>query len=165
MLTKDELDYLSKIPRNKKVSVKPFDPQARRVGDLIVSKIKKALSDLEVLFMGATALEIAGQNDIDIYMLSEPSKFGEHLPTLEKLFGKPKSTYDTFIEWSFTENGYPIELYLTEPPERQIRVYEILKSNKELLKEYEDLKLKFSDKSFRDYQRAKYEFYSKILNL
>lgn len=108
---------------------------------------------------------LRGTCPIDIYVLSEPSKFGKRLPTLEKLFGKPKSTHDTFIEWSFTEIGYSIKLYLTEPPERQIRVYEILKSNKELLKENEDLKLKFSDKSFRDYQRAKYEFYSKILNL
>jgi len=52
---------------------------------------------------------------------------------------------------------------LTEPPDRQIKVYDILKSNKELLKEYEELKLKFNGKSFIDYQRAKYMFYNKIL--
>lgn len=77
--------------------------------------------------------------------------------------GKPKNTHDAFVEWSFTESEYPVELYLTEPPERQIKVFEILKSNKELLKEYEELKLKFNGKSLRDYQRAKYEFYSRIL--
>jgi len=162
MLTKDEKDYLAKIPASKKVSIKPFDPQAKRAGDSIVSKIKKTLPDLEVLFMGATALEIAGQNDIDIYVLAKQKDFDKYLPTLKKLFGKPEHVHKTFIEWEFKENGYPVELYLTEPPERQIKIYEILKSNRKLLKEYEDLKLSFNDKSLRDYQRAKYEFYHEV---
>ncbi len=163
MLTQDEENYLAKIDPTRKVSISAFDPRAKETGDLIVKRIKDKLPDARVLFMGATALGIAGQNDIDIYVLSESSKFGEHLPILEKLFGKPKNIHETFIEWSFTEKGYPVELYLTEPPDRQIKVYDILKSNKELLKEYEELKLKFNGKSFIDYQRAKYMFYNKIL--
>ena len=141
----------------------PFDSKAKEVGDSIIRKIKSNLTNIEILFMGATALEIAGQNDIDIYLLSKPKDFDKHLPALEKLFGKPKHAHKTFIEWSFTENNYPVELYLTEPPERQIRVFEILKSNPRLLKEYEELKLEFNNQSFRDYQRAKYEFYNRIL--
>lgn len=164
MLTKDEKDYLAKIPASKKVSVKPFNLQAKRVGDSIVSKIKKALPDPEVLFMGATALGVAGQNDVDIYVLSKPKDFNKYLPTLKKLFGEPQHIHKIFVEWKFKENGYPVELYLTEPPERQIKVFEILKSDKELLKEYENLKLGFDRKSFRDYQRAKYEFYNEILS-
>lgn len=164
MLTKDEKDYLKKIPASKKASIKPFDQQAKKVGDSVVSKIKKALPKVKVLFMGSTALGIAGQNDIDIYVLSEPKDFGKYLPNLKKLFGAPKHTHKTFIEWKFDESGYPVELYLTEPPEKQIKVFEILKSNKKLLKRYENLKLKFNGKSFRDYQRAKYEFYNQILS-
>lgn len=163
MLTQDEENYLAKIDPTKKVIILAFDPKAKETGNLIVERIRDKLPTALVLFMGATALGIAGQNDIDIYVLSESSKFGEHLPILEELFGKPKNTHETFVEWSFTENEHPVELYLTDPPERQIKVYEILKSNKEQLKEYEDLKLKFNGKSFRDYQRAKYEFYNRIL--
>lgn len=62
-----------------------------------------------------------------------------------------------------TQDGVDIAIYLTKPPERQIRVYEILKSNKNLLKEYETLKQRFNNKKYKDYQRAKYEFYNKIL--
>jgi len=169
MLTKGELDYLSKIPEGKKVFIKPFDPKAKKVGNLIVSKIKKELPDLEVLFMGAAALEIAGQNDIDIYALADPKDFNKYLPTFENLFGKlakqGKYVKKTFIEWKFKKNGYEVEVYLTEPPERQIRVFEILKSNKKLLKEYEDLKVSFDRKSYKDYQKAKYEFYNRILSM
>lgn len=85
MLTKDEKDYLKKIPASKKASIKPFDQQAKKVGDSVVSKIKKALPKVKVLFMGSTALGIAGQNDIDIYVLSEPKDFGKYLPNLKKL--------------------------------------------------------------------------------
>jgi len=164
MLTKEEKDYLKKVPASKKVSVKPFDPKAKKVGESIIAKIKKTLPKSKVLFMGATALGIAGQNDLDIYVLAKSRDFSKHLPKLKQLFGNPKNIHKTFVEWNFTENGYPVELYLTEPPERQIKVHKILKSNKKLLKEYEDLKLKYNGKSFRDYQKAKYEFYHTILN-
>lgn len=163
MITKDEENYLSKINPNKKALIKPFDLKAKRVGKSIVSKIKKSLPNLKVIFMGATALEIAGQNDIDIYILSNLKNFNKYIPALRKLFGKPKHIHKTFIEWNFEENDYPVELYLTEPPKRQIEVFKILKSNKKLLKEYENLKLNFNGKNFRDYQRAKYEFYNRIL--
>lgn len=163
MLTQDERNYLAKIDPAKKASISPFDPKAKETGDLMVKRIKVQLPDVQILFMGATALEIAGQNDIDIYVLSNSKDFNKYFSILGKLFGKPKNIPETFTEWSFTENGYSVELYLTEQPERQIKVYEILKSNKELLKEYEDLKFKFNGKSFRDYQRAKYEFYNRIL--
>lgn len=75
MITKDEEDCLSKINPNKKTLIKPLNPKAKRVGKSIVSKIKKALPNLEVIFIGATALEIAGQNDIDVYVLSSHKYF------------------------------------------------------------------------------------------
>lgn len=163
MITEEERKYLAKIPADKRVSIRPFDPQVKRTGESIVSRIKKELPNSKILFMGATALGIAGQNDIDIYVISNLKDFGKYLPTLEKLFGKPKHIHKTFIEWKFEENNYPVELYLTEPPERQIRVFKILSSDKKLLKEYENLKLSFNGKSYRNYQRAKYEFYNRIL--
>jgi len=163
MLTQNEKNYLVKINPNKRVSVKRFDPKAKEIGELIISKLKEKFSTLKILFMGATALGIVGQNDIDIYVLANPKDFAIYSPILKELFGKPGHIHKTFIEWSFTKNDYPVELYLTKPPKKQIKVFEILKSNTKLLKEYESLKLKFDGKSFRDYQKAKYEFYHKIL--
>jgi len=167
MLTKEERDYLSKIDPSKKVSIYPFDPKGKALGEAIVKQIKNHFPDLEVLFMGSVALGISGQKDIDIYALADPKDFDKYLPTFEKLFGKidkqGKYVKKAFVEWKFQKDGYEIEIYLTEPPERQIKVYEILKSNQILLKEYEDLKLSFNGKSYKDYQKAKYEFYNRIL--
>ena len=164
MLTQDEIIYLKKIPQDQKSTIYPFDPKAKETGLLIVSKIRSALPDVNVLFMGSTALEIAGQNDIDIYILADSKDFDKYLPELTKIYGKPKNVHKTFIEWSFTQNHYPVELYLTEPPDSQIKVFEILKADKHLLKQYDSLKLTMKGKSQRDYQRKKYEFYNKLLN-
>jgi len=167
MLTQEEKDYLSKLDHKRKVSIHPFDPKGKALGEAIAKQIKSHFPNLEVLFMGSVALEISGQKDIDIYALAIPEDFDKYLPIFEKLFGevdkKGKYVKKTFIEWKFQKDGYEIEVYLTEPPDRQIKVYEILKSNQKLLKEYEDLKLSFDGKSYKDYQEAKYEFYNRIL--
>ena len=167
MLTKDEKDYLSKVDPSRKVSIHPFDPKGKALGESIVKQTKNHSPDLEVLFMGSVALGIVGQKDIDIYALADTEDFGKYLPTFEKLFGKldkqGKYVKKTFVEWKFQKDSYEVEVYLTESPERQIKVFEILKSNKKLLKEYENLKLSFNGKRYKDYQKAKYEFYNRIL--
>jgi len=167
MLTKEEKDYLSKIDPSRKVSIHPFNPKGKKLGEEIVKQIKNHFPNLEVLFMGSVTLEISGQKDIDIYALADPKNFDKYLPTFEKLFGKVDKQGEyvkkTFVEWKFNKGGYEIEIYLTEPPERQVKVYEILKSNKKSLKEYEELKSSFDGKSYKDYQKAKYEFYNRIL--
>lgn len=167
MLTQDEENYLSKIDPMRIVQVYPFDPRGKTLGDEIVAQIKSVLPNANVLFMGSVALEIAGQKDIDIYILSERSSFNNFLPELEKLFGEINKQGDyvkrSFIEWKMQKEGYEIEIYLTEPPQRQIDVYNTLKSNDKLRQKYEDLKVSFNGKSYKDYQKAKYEFYNEIL--
>ncbi len=165
MITKGEEDFLKNIPISKKTSVNPFDPKSKLIAEQIISKLNNVFPELKVLHMGASALGISGQNDIDIYILCEEKDFDKYFSGLEKIFGKRDDK--NVIQWSFKKDGFDIELYLTDPNspsmQRQIKVFEILKPNKELLKEYEKLKESMNGKSFREYQRKKYEFYNKIL--
>lgn len=166
MLTNDQQNYLAKIDPRKSVHIYSFDPKGKNIGERITSRIRNVLPQVEVLFMGSVALGIAGQKDIDIYILSNKKNFAKYLPQLEKLFSKAdKKVHDDFIEWNMREDGFELEVYLTEPPEEQIKVFEILKYNKQLLKEYENLKLKFQSKKLKDYTKAKYEFFNMILSL
>lgn len=168
MFTKDERDYLSKIPQDKIVYIHPFDNRIVKTAKDIIFSINKIYPPLEIKHMGASALEISGQNDIDIYAFSDPDEFDKFLPGLTDLFGKPIHKHKTFIEWKFNKNNYHVEFYLTAKDSRtmkkQIKVFEILKNNPNLLKEYERLKESMNGKSFREYQEKKYEFYHKILN-
>lgn len=45
----------------------------------------------------------------------------------------------------------------------QVRMFEILKNNSKLLKEYEQIKFASDGLSFREYMRRKYEFFNKVL--
>ena len=168
MLTKDEESYLNKIPEDKIVNINPFDNRIIKTADEITASIIKIYPNLEIKHMGASALEISGQNDIDIYVFSDPIDFDKYLLGLTKLFGKPLHVHEKFIEWQFTKNGFDIEFYLTskdsETMKKQIEVFKILRNDKNLLKGYEELKEGMNGKSFKEYQRKKYEFYHKILN-
>lgn len=168
MFTKDELNFLNKIPSNKKVGIYPFNPKANSIAVKLIESIKNVCPDLQVKHMGASALGISGQNDLDIYAFSDPEYFNKYIPGLVKIFGEPLNEHDTFLEWKFKKEGFDIELYLTEKDsrtmKRQIKVFEILKENKDFLKEYEELKESMNGKSFKKYQEKKYEFYHRILN-
>jgi GrpB-like predicted nucleotidyltransferase (UPF0157 family) len=168
MLTNDEKDFLSKIPADRKIRIFPFDPKVTRIAEDIIKSINNTYPNLEVKHMGASALGISGQNDVDIYAFSDPSGFDKYLPGLIKLFGEPLHRHETFCEWKFKKDGFDIEFYLTkkdsETMQKQIKVFEILKNNKDPLKEYENLKASMNGKSFKEYQEKKYEFYHKILD-
>jgi len=118
--------------------------------------------------MGSAALKISGQNDIDIYAFSNPKNFSKYLPQLIKLFGEPLHRHETFIEWKFKKDKFDIEFYLTsknsETMKKQIKVFEILKKNKNILNEYEKLKESMNGKPFKEYQEKKYNFYHKIID-
>ena len=168
-LTKDQKKYLRKIPVNKIVKIYPFDRNISKVSKKIIQAVKVIYPDLEIRHLGASALGISGQNDLDIYAFANPSGFDKFLPGLIKLFGKPLHKHETFIEWNFIKSGFAIQFYLTDPNSSsmkdQIKVFEILKKNGKLLSRYEILKKTMNGKSFREYQRKKYDFFNKVLGV
>lgn len=169
MLSQDEADYLGKIPDGKRAGIFPFDPKGPDTAKEIINQIEDIYPNLEVRHMGASALKISGQNDLDIYAFSAPEDFQKYLPGIIKVIGTPIHSHGSFIEWSFRKNGFDVQFYLTQKDsptmQKQIRIFEILKSSPDLLKEYEKLKESMNGRPFREYQEKKYEFYHKVLSL
>lgn len=167
MLTSHEENYLNKIPEDKIVIIKPYSSALEEIAYEIIDSIKEEYPNLEIFHMGASALKISGQGDIDIYCLTASINFHKYLPYLKELFGEPKYEREHSVGWELEREGYPIELYLTDPDseamQRQITIFEKLKNNPDLLEEYKNLKESMNGKSFREYQRQKYEFYHKVL--
>ena len=168
MLTEAQEKYLLTIPDDILVRIKDFDSMIYDISSKLIKKIKDT-TGLGVGFWGASALGIAGQNDIDLNILSEPAEYYIYLPKLKELFGEPKKEIPSLVKWEFNQDGFDVELYLTNKNSLQLaeqrRVYEILKSNQELYSDYEKLKRESDGISFRDYMRRKYEFFNKILSL
>jgi GrpB-like predicted nucleotidyltransferase (UPF0157 family) len=166
MLKESQEKYLSTLPDGKIIVVKPFDPKVLQAAKEILDQLHQALPDLIIHFGGASALGIAGQNDIDINILATPEEYEKYSPIIEQIFGEPKR-HGTSIKWEFIKNGFDVELYLTNKNspnlQDQIRVFEILSHNKELRDEYEHIKLPYGAIDFKEYMRKKYEFFNKIL--
>lgn len=167
MLTAEEEKYLTTIPETKLASVVSFNNKVKGVSNGLIESVHAIFPDAEILFMGASALGIAGQNDIDLYLLALPTDFAKYQAGIIGLFGQPSHIANSFVEWDFIKESFDVEFYISDPTtssmQRQIRVFDILKSNPKLCKEYEEIKLAYNGKSFRDYQRAKYQFYNRIL--
>lgn len=168
MLSWDEEEFISKIPPDKIVTVKPYDEAIGRVAREIIDRVQKILPGLEVRHMGASALGISGQGDIDIYIFSDPTQFYKSEPLLTAEFGEPQNRRYDSILWDFEREGHPVELYLTDPDslpmQKQIAVYEILKKSAKLREEYQTLKEDLNGATLREYQTKKYEFYHRILD-
>lgn len=166
MLIKEQKKFLKTIPPSKKVRIEPFHPRAKGIARRLIKRIGVIAPNLEVKFIGASALGVSGVRDIDLFIICPRRHFKKYAPILTTELGKPRYA-KTFIEWKFSRDGYDVEAYLTGPrsglvPE-QIKLFRILKRNPRLRREYQKLKESYNGKSFRAYQKAKYEFYNRIL--
>lgn len=166
MLTKAQQEYLLTIPEDKVVKIHPFDPKIPNIAKDIIDQVHSVKPDLEVLFMGASGLGISGQGDLDLYMLSSKKDFEKYLLDLTNVLGEP-AIKGTSIKWQFEKDGHEIEIYLTDPTspsmQKQVKVFEMLKNNPDLLKEYKELKESSDGLLFREYMKRKYEFYNRLL--
>jgi len=169
MLTENQKKYLKTIPADKIIKIVPFDPKTRDIVKSIRQKINNdAGIKLGVNFMGASALGISGQGDIELYIFCPEKDFYIYLPKLEHIFG-PKVQGINIIKWQFKVDGHEIEMYLTDSAiqstQEQIKTFEMLKNNSKLLEEYEAIKVSADGQSFRKYMTKKYDFFNKILKI
>ncbi len=168
MLTKAQEGYLQTIPEDRIAHVVAFDPKSQEVANQIMEQIKTALPHAVVTYLGSSKLGIAGENDIDLQVLSGDN-FSKYAKELEKLFGKPlkNNVEKKRARWEFTRENFPVELYLTDimTPNllEQIDTQVLLESDERLRKEYESLKLKANGLPYREYLKMKYEFWNRIL--
>lgn len=166
MLSQDEINYLNKIPADRKVVIKPYDPRTTEIVEEFINKIISVEPELDILHLDAAALMISGQGDIDLSILCQKESFPKHAERLKKVLGEPVSGISLAL-WRFEKGGHEVEICLADPDEpstaRQLKVHEILNQNPKLLNQYEQLKESAASQSYREYQRLKYEFYNKIL--
>lgn len=169
MLTEGQKNYLAKVPNDQKVEVKPFNPRGLEVASLIIAEINMIEPDLEVICIGSLPLKIAGQEDIDINAYCPKKDQEQHLDNFRKLYGEPYRTGRASVCWSFTRDGFSVDVWLTDPnaetTKRQLKVFNLLKENQVLLKEYEQIKLSSGHLPYKEYQTKKYEFFNRILGL
>ncbi|MBI2087071.1 MAG: GrpB family protein [Candidatus Zambryskibacteria bacterium] len=169
MLTEGQTKYLATVPDDQKMVVKSFNPRGLEIAEEIISSIKAVEPELEVMLLGSLALKILGQEDIDISAYCIKSEQPKHIDNFKKLFGEPSRQTANSIGWSFEREGFSVDVWLTDPTSEttkaQREVFNLLKNNRELLKEYENIKEETKDLTYKQYQTKKYEFFNRILGI
>lgn len=169
MLTEGQIKYLATVPDDQRMVVKPFNPRGLDIANNIIFDIKTLEPDLGVMLLGSLALKISGQEDIDISVFCIKSEQPIHIDSFKELFGEPTRQTANSTGWDFDKEGFSVSVWLTDPTTEttndQIRVFNMLKDNPELLKEYEKIKEDAKDLTYKEYQTKKYEFYNRILGL
>lgn len=169
MLTEGQIKYLATVTDDQRMVVKPFNPRGLEIAEKVISAIKALEPDLEVILIGSLALKISGQEDIDISAYCIKSIQTKHVDSFKKLFGEPTRQTNNSIGWDFEREGFSVSVWLTDPTSEttkaQREVFNMLKNNSILLKEYENIKEEAKDLTYKEYQTRKYEFFNRILGL
>lgn len=152
----------------KTFKLEPWTPKVSEVAENLVSDIKRVTPELEILFMGAAALKLPGKNDIDLDILCDKKDIGAYANKLVPVLGNPKEINDNLAAWNYELDGLEIDLILSDPGTSHVpaqkRVFEILKANIELQKEYIKLKIECDGMPYVEYENRKRSFFEMIIN-
>ncbi|PIR44509.1 MAG: hypothetical protein COV10_04660 [Candidatus Vogelbacteria bacterium CG10_big_fil_rev_8_21_14_0_10_51_16] len=166
MLTASQKEYLEKIPEGDKADIQPWDSASAKFAETLVKQLEES-TGLEVFWEGSLALGIPGQNDIDLYIFSEPKDFSDNLPKLLSVLGEPTYILEDKILWRVVKDGHKIDACLgsknLKGAQGDAVFFNSLKEKPELLKEYTALKQ--GDLSAREYYQRKNEFYNRVIGL
>jgi len=150
------------------VRVAPYDPKVKIVFKKIKTELVGVLGQVPISHKGSTALKIAGQGEIDLYVPVAKKDFNLYLDKLKKFLGEPNSIYDLrrarFLKYL---DGIKIEIFVinrNSPDWKNSLQFEnYLKSHLEALRAYEKLKIDHAGQSTQKYYTKKIEFINEIL--
>ncbi len=157
-------DYFLKY-KDKPVKIMPFDPESKALGLDLVREIEVVLEgiDCEISLRGSTLFEISGKGDIEVGIYTENLYWEEVLKKLKNRFGEPDVIEEQFVKISFKvkERDFEIMMFRGRSAIVDKRLSEYLVASPDLLKEYEEVKKKYSF-SRRDYNRGKNRFLRRV---
>ena len=170
MLTSDQKAWLDHLNDSDCVRVVPYDPKVKQVFQKIKSDLIAVLGKVPIVHKGSTALKIAGQGEIDLYLPVARKRFNLYLDKLKDYLGVPGSVYDLrrvrFVKYI---DKIKIEIFIINRNgldwKNSIKFERRLKNNPKALKAYEKLKLDNAGKTTKGYYTKKIEFINKVLEI
>src|SRR3954463_9212190 len=124
-----------------------WTPELQKVADELMSRIREVAPELEMLFMGAAALELPGKNDIDLDILCDAYDLKRYVHVLMSVLGAPEKLNDDMAVWDYEYKGFEIDAILSDPntPGSHVPIqkkrFEKLKASPELQEQYRQLKM------------------------
>lgn len=145
--------------------LQPWTPRVAVVAGNVIDEIHSLAPELEVLFMGAAALGLPGKNDIDLDILCNIADVPLYAERLAKVLGVPKENNGKVVAWKFVKEGFEVDCILSDPAishvPKRAKMFELLKTNPELLEEYNRLKTRCDGLSYKEYENHKIDFFER----
>src|SRR3989344_2003544 len=161
---REYLESLSANPLASTVRIEPHNPGAAAAAARALATVRSVAPDVDVRFMGSAALGVCGQNDVDLYLLSPAAEAGRHVAALTEKLGALVGG-----KWRWQDEGVEITLCVRAPETREVQeqlaIFDLFRSNPQVLREYDLLKQSLNGKTYLEYQTAKYEFYNRALGI
>lgn len=153
----------------KTFNFKPWNESTKIVAEDVIGQIRAVAPHLEVLYMGASALGLPGDNDIDLDVLCDKNDLDFNTILLSKVLGTPKEIIrDDITKWEFAYRGLVVDCILSDPKyshvSRQKKIFEILQSSPEVREAYIRIKQECDRKPYSVYKEKKAKFFDKISN-
>jgi len=166
-LTQIPNTYFDKY-KNKKVTIKPFDPGIRSIAQQYIDKLSQTLSHFnpEIVHRGSTAMGIAGKGEIELGVYPKETDWQQIIQLLIKHFGEVNNLEKNYARFNDIFRHIEIEIILMKGYEaildKKLTLY--LLSHPQLLKEYEKLKYKYCH-SKKDYMIQKDKFFRRVIEM
>jgi GrpB-like predicted nucleotidyltransferase (UPF0157 family) len=162
-------DWFMKFSNTKKVKIVQYDPKIKDIFEEFKQILIQQLGKIEIKHMGASALSISGQGEIDLYIPTTPTKFNSLVKEITKLYGKPGSLDNDWARFNYTYKNTEIEIMVMHKNCSDYidntMFFNYLKTHPIDAKKYEQLKQKYAKVSKREYYKQKGIFIRNILKL
>jgi len=147
--------------------LEPWTPKIKNTAETLMDNIKSTVPELEVLFMGAAALELPGKNDIDLDILCDHKDIAFYCKKLTTILGIPKEISCDLVAWNYEIDGFEIDLILSDPKYSHVpiqqKVFETIKADTNLKEDYKNLKIECDGMPYAEYEKRKIEFFENII--
>src|SRR5690606_7283723 len=120
--------------------------------------------DVEVVHMGSTALEIAGKNEIELYVYPAANAWDAVFRVLTRSYGEPGRKEPDFIRFNAMREGFEAEIMQVRGDVGMMNqaVYRYLAENPDLCEAYVAVKRQYCF-SKREYHRHKDHFFEALV--
>jgi len=160
-------EYWTKY-KDKKVHLKPFDPQTRVKAYEYIEILKSLLNQYspEILLRGSTYYGIDGKGEIEVGVYPTDENWKKVLKKIRGRVGGPRICENNFVQFPDVISEIEVEIIVIKGYEAIVdkKLTEYIKNDKKLLLEYQKLKYE-NCYSKLAYLKEKDKFFRKVIEM
>jgi len=152
---------------NKKVTIKPFNPETRKLADVYIKSLNEILGEeIEVVLRGSTLFGIAGKGEIEYGVYPGEDNWQNVFDKLKVKYGDVQNTDNNYARFNDVSGDTEIEIIMMKGRDAEVdkKLTAYLLEHKDLLKEYEGIKYQNCG-SKKDYMIAKDKFFRRVIEM